>query len=47
MDVDIQQQALRVEEDVALAVKDLLSGIEAGRIKRAPPFDFVVIQQVT
>ena len=38
MDVDVQQQALRVDEDVALAAEDLLPDIEAGRTKRAPPF---------
>ena len=39
MDVDVQQQAKRVDEDVALAPEDLLARVIAGRIKRAPPFN--------
>lgn len=38
MDVDVQQQALRVDEDVALAAENLFPGIVAGRVERAPPF---------
>ena len=38
VDVDVQQQALRVDENVALAAEDLLPRIEAGWPERAPPF---------
>ncbi len=34
----LARSALRVDDDVALAAEDLLSGIEAGGTKRAPPF---------
>jgi hypothetical protein len=38
MDIDVQQQALRIDQDVTLASKDLLPRIVTGRVKRAPPF---------
>ena len=38
VDVDAQQQAERVDKDVALAPEDLFARVIAGRIKRAPPF---------
>ena len=38
VDDDAQQEAKRVDEDVALAPRDLLARIEALRIERAPPF---------
>ena len=38
VDVHIQQQAERVDEDVPLSPKDLLTRVIAGRIKRASPF---------
>jgi hypothetical protein len=37
VDVDGEQQAERVGQDVALAADHLLAGIVAGRIKRSPP----------
>ena len=37
MDIDGQQQAERVGQDVTLAAKYLLAGIVAGRIERGPP----------
>lgn len=36
--IDIQQQAERVDEDVALSAEDFLARIEALAIKRGPPF---------
>lgn len=38
MDHDVQQEAERVDEDVALAARDLLARIEALRVDRRPPF---------
>ena len=38
MDDDAQQQAERIDEDVALAPRDLRAGIEALRVERRPPF---------
>ena len=38
MDLDAQQQAKRVDEDVTLAPEDLLARVITGRIKRGPPF---------
>ncbi len=38
MNVDAQQQAKRVDEDMALAPENLFARVIAGRIKRAPPF---------
>ena len=38
MDDDVQQEAERVDQDVPLAARDLLSRIEALRVKRAAPF---------
>ena len=38
MDDDAQQQAERIDEDVALAPRDLLARIEALRVERSPPF---------
>lgn len=38
MDHDTQQEAERVDEDVALAARDLLACIKALRIERSPPF---------
>ena len=38
MDIDVQQQALRIDEDVALATEDFFPGIVAGWVERAPPF---------
>ena len=38
MDVDVQQQALRIDEDVALAAEDFLPGIVSRWVDRAPPF---------
>ena len=38
MDGDAQQEAERVDEDVALATRDLLARIEALRIERRAPF---------
>ena len=37
VNVDGEQQAERVGQDVALAANHLLAGIVAGRIKRSPP----------
>ena len=37
MDTDGQEQAERVGQDVALAAKDLLARVIAGRVKRGPP----------
>ena len=39
VNIDVQEQAKRVDEDVALAPEDLLTRVIAGRIKRAPPFN--------
>ena len=36
--IHVQQQAERVDEDVALAAENLLARIKPLRIKRAPPF---------
>src|SRR5262245_7225026 len=33
-----QQQAERIDEDIALATRDLLARIEALRVERGPPF---------
>jgi hypothetical protein len=33
-----QQQAKRIDENVALATRDLLARIEVRRVKRGPPF---------
>ena len=38
MDERVHQQALRVDQDVALLAPDLLARIVAGRVDRAPPF---------
>jgi hypothetical protein len=38
MDDDVQQEAERVDEDVALATRDLLACVIARRIDRRPPF---------
>ena len=38
MDRDVQQQAERVDQDVALATRDLLARIIALRVERRPPF---------
>ncbi len=38
MNDDAQQQAERIDEDVALAPRDLLARIEALRVERSPPF---------
>ncbi len=38
VDHDIQQEAERVDEDVALATLDLLARVIARRIERGPPF---------
>ena len=38
MDDRVHQQALRVDEDVALLAFDLFTCVKAGRINRAPPF---------
>jgi hypothetical protein len=38
MDDGVQQQALRVYQDMALLAFDLLSGIKARRVDRKPPF---------
>ena len=38
VDDDAQQQAERVDQDVALAARDLLAGVIALRIDRGPPF---------
>ncbi len=37
VDVDRQQQAERVGQDMALAANHLLAGIVAGRVERSPP----------
>ena len=39
VDDDVQQQAERVDEDVALATRDFLSGVKTLRIERKAPFD--------
>ncbi len=36
--IHVQQQAERVDEDVALAPKDLLARVQAMWVKRVPPF---------
>ena len=38
MNGDVQQQPERVDQDVALATRDLLASIIALRIERSPPF---------
>jgi len=38
MDDDVQQEAERVNQDVALAARDLLARVEALRIERRAPF---------
>jgi hypothetical protein len=38
VDHDAQQEAERVDEDVALAPRDLLARVEALRVDRGPPF---------
>ena len=39
MDVDVQQQAERVDQDVALAAEDFLTRVETLAIDRPPPFN--------
>lgn len=38
MDRDVQEEAERIDEDMALAARDLLARIVALRIDRRPPF---------
>jgi len=38
MDRDVQEEAERIDKDMALAARDLLARIEALRIDRRPPF---------
>jgi hypothetical protein len=38
MDERVHQQALRVDQNVALLAPDRLARIVAGRVDRAPPF---------
>jgi hypothetical protein len=38
MDYDAQQEAERIDEDMALATRDLLAGIKALRVERRAPF---------
>jgi hypothetical protein len=38
VDGDAQQEAKRVDEDMPLAARDLLAGIEALRIERGAPY---------
>ena len=38
MDDDVQEQAERIDENVPLAARDLLTRVEALRIDRRPPF---------
>jgi len=38
MDNDVQQQAERVDQDMALAARDLLGRVKALRVKRGAPF---------
>ena len=38
MDDDVQQEAERIDEDMALATRDLLARIEALRVERGAPF---------
>jgi hypothetical protein len=38
MDRYAQQKAERIDEDMALATRDLLARIEALRVKQGPPF---------
>jgi hypothetical protein len=38
MDDDVQQEAERVDEDMAFATRDLLACVIARRIERRPPF---------
>ena len=38
MNADAQQEAERIDEDMALATRDLLARIEALRVKRRAPF---------
>ncbi len=38
MDIDVQQEALRIDEDVTLAAEDLLARVVTGRVDRPPPF---------
>ena len=38
MDDDAQQEAERIDEDVALAARDLLARIKALRVERGAPF---------